>query len=104
MLPRKLRLSRRGFGSMGRTMRVTSPHFSVGYNTHAKQGGATVVVPKKAVPSAVGRNRMKRRIRPLLTPFAEKGGIIIVYVRPGIAGIPFSELRKELNTLLATIS
>lgn len=88
---------------MRRAARVTSPHFSVSYSTQVKYGGTAVVVPKKAVPSAVKRTHMKRRLRALLIPYTNQTGALVVYLRPGIANTPFTHLREELLLLLKSL-
>ena len=103
MLPRKLRLSRSGFEAARGLRRASSAHFSVSYTDHAALAGCAVVVSKKVAKSAVQRHLMKRRIRPLLLPFAGGTRAIIVHALPGSAELPPSALRDELTTLLRSI-
>jgi len=46
---------------------------------------------------------MKRRIRPLLTPFLRPNRALAVFLRKDADTIPFSVLRKELQSLLASL-
>lgn len=88
---------------MRRATRISSTHFSVSYSAQVKHGGTAVVVPKKAVPSAVKRTRMKRRLRALLLPYKNQTTALVVYLRPGVANTPFTHLREELLLLLKSL-
>lgn len=55
------------------------------------------------VGNAVQRNRAKRRMRACITPMAEhlKGGFNIVFIaKREVLDAPFSELQKQMETLL----
>lgn len=103
MLPKSLRLSRRGFEAQKGLLRVTTPHFSISYGRNPYFGGSAVIVPKKVIKSAVGRHTLKRQIRAILTPFSTKEQTIIVFARSGSGARSFTELEHELSTALTAI-
>lgn len=103
MLPRKLRLSRRGFEEMRGSRRASSLHFSLSYTDCASKGGTAIVIPKKVVRSSVDRHRLKRRLLPLLAPYAAPSRALVLSVRSGAAEIPYPALQDELISLLRSI-
>jgi ribonuclease P protein component len=104
MLPRKLRLSREAFGDARSLKRAASPHFSVSYGpAKGADGGAAVVVSKKAAKLAVARHLLKRRILAVARPYVTADRTLIIHVRPGASALPFPELRSELISLLGSI-
>lgn len=101
MLPRRLRLSRKGFATHGLS-RAVSPHFSVSYGA-VEEGGAAVVVPKKVERSAVKRHLLKRRILHTLHPYVHSNLTLVVYARTGAGELSRAALQDELNSLLRSI-
>jgi ribonuclease P protein component len=64
---------------------------------------ATVVAGKK-VGNAVARNRVKRRLRTAVRMADLPAGCDVVVVgRPAAATAPFADLRRELETAMATV-
>jgi ribonuclease P protein component len=64
---------------------------------------ATVVAGKK-VGNAVARNRVKRRLRTAVRMADLPAGCDVVVVgRPAAATAPFADLRRELETAIATV-
>jgi ribonuclease P protein component len=104
MIPRSLRLTRKGFEQARGLRRTASPHFAVSYGpADQSNGGSAIVVPKKVVKSAVGRHLLKRRIRAVLKPRSSKDAILVVFARSGAADLSFQELERELSSLLEGI-
>lgn len=103
MLPRKLRLSRRGFSEARGLRRAASQHLSISYGLAREHGGAAAVVPKKIASSSVRRHVLKRRILAGLAPYASNERVLIVHARQGAAEIPSRELAHELISLLGSI-
>lgn len=88
----------------GKTIRT--PLLSLVYapNTHHHQR-FSVVVSKKVLKSAVGRNRIRRRVyealRLELPEFTTHQDCIFVVFNKSIMTIPFRELRRLIHDLLA---
>lgn len=56
-----------------------------------------IAVSKAAVPSAVKRNLLKRRIRAIIRPFVERGGNnFFVVVKKGADMVSFEDLKREI--------
>ena len=108
MLSRKYRFHSRGgvraTYRQGKTIRT--PIISLVYapNTHHHQRFA-VVISKKVLKSAVGRNRVRCRVyealRLELPEFTYHLDCIFVIYNKSIATMPFRELRDTIHDLLA---
>src|SRR4051812_44773596 len=59
------------------------------------------IVPKKTVPHVVDRNKIKRRIKSLLTQDVNrlKNSDIIFYPQKQLLKVPFSDLKLQLEEL-----
>lgn len=101
MLPRRVRLARTGFAHTGTEKKLASQHFSV--SLRKGQAGCGVVISKKVEKTAVGRNRLKRRISATLLPWCTEAHAIVVYARAGSQTLPFQELHTELSLLLSKL-
>jgi ribonuclease P protein component len=107
MLPKKNRVRTAHFSPIAGVDRSArnfhSPHFSF-KSQKADSGSArfAVIVSKKMEKTAVGRNKIKRRMRAALSPFAKhaKPSVNFVYAKKGAAAISFKEIQKEINLLL----
>ncbi len=65
---------------------------------------AAIVVSAKVAKLAVGRNRIKRRLRAILTPILPQlrpGLIIVVFAKKEARAATFAELKDDLNDLLS---
>jgi ribonuclease P protein component len=62
-----------------------------------------VVVPKKAVPKAVDRHLVKRRVLAVMRVWKVPGMAVVAHARPGIASLPAAALRDELAALYARL-
>lgn len=88
----------------GKTIR--QPRMSLVFcpNAHHKQRFA-VVVSKKVLKSAVGRNRIRRRvyecIRQELPHFNKSMDCIFIIYSKEILNLPFNELRHLIHSLLS---
>ena len=103
MLPRSLRLTRRGFEENRGLRRAHSPHFFISYGPAASDGGSAVIVPKKAVKGAVARHLLKRRVRAIMKPYSAPERVIIVQAKSGAAELSFSQVQEELSPLLESV-
>ncbi len=107
MLSQKYRFHSRGgvryTYQKGKTIRTSL--FSVIYakNTRGKQRYA-VVVSKKVLKSAVGRNQIRRRVyealRLEISAFPEPVDRIFVVYNKAVVTIPFTDLRRAVRNLL----
>jgi ribonuclease P protein component len=73
-------------------------------NTHRSKPRISVVVSKKVIKSAIGRNRIRRRIyeyiRTHLYKFNDVYDIVVITTSPELKNIPYSELSGQMDTLL----
>lgn len=107
MLQKKYRFHSRGgiryTYQKGKTLRTPSLSLVFAPNTHHHQRFA-VVVSKKVMKSAVGRNRIRRRIfeviRLELPKFKNHQDSIFVVFHPDIIKMPFTELQRLIHQLL----
>lgn len=108
MLAKKYRFHSRGgvkyTYAHGKTIR--SPKISLVYNDNSRGFQRfAVVVSKKVEKSAVGRNRIRRRVyealRLELPNFPAKRDNIFVIYHKDIGTMPFSDLRALVNSLLS---
>ena len=58
-----------------------------------------VVASKKIIPSAVSRNRLKRRVRAIFNE-VQPSIQAVFFVKKGAAVISFNEMRREITFLL----
>lgn len=84
---------------------VRTPLFSLIYTKNLRNHRRfAVVVSKKVLKSAVGRNAIRRRvyeaIRLEMVDFTEPVDYIFVVHNKSILDMPFLELRREVRTLL----
>ncbi len=107
MLNKKYRFHSRGGVNYtyqhGKTIRT--PNISLVYNKNDKGFERfAVVVSKKVLKSAVGRNRIRRRvyeaIRLELPNFLVPQDSVFVIYNKTIKEMPFEELRRQIKTLL----
>ncbi len=107
MIARKYRFHSRGgvraTYQKGKTIRTPVLSLIYAPNTHHHQRFG-VVVSKKVLKSAVGRNRIRRRlyeaIRLELPEFAYQMDCIFVVYNKSLANLPFRELRALIHDLL----
>jgi len=104
MLPKKQRIPKalaRDIFMRGST--TPSPHFIL---RTAKSPGDTrfaVSISKKVAPTAVARNRSRRRIYSALrvfVPLAQKGFLAAITVKKGGEDLPYVDISKEIEALL----
>lgn len=99
MLPKKERLNRAAFNRFfAAGKRIHSPHLQIVWAQHPTFH-ASVVVPKKIEKSAVGRNRIRRRIYAILSRYKHEvgvKGVYIVLVKPGVATLSHAALTEEI--------
>ena len=108
MLARKYRFHSRGgvrsTYQTGKTIREAKLSLVFAENTRKKQRFA-VVVSKKVLKSAVGRNRIRRRVYEALrlehSHIEDPVDCIFVVYSKDVATMPFMELRNLIRKLLA---
>lgn len=103
MLPRSLRLTRKGFEGAVGLLRTRTPHFHISYKEAVEDGGSAVIVPKKVVKGAVSRHLLKRRVREALRPWSLPSRILVISARTGADALTFEEIRDELSAELEAI-
>ena len=73
-------------------------------NTHRSKSRISVVVSKKVIKSAIGRNRIRRRIyeymRIHLDQLNDVYDIVVITTSPELKDIPYVDLSTQLDTLL----
>ena len=73
-------------------------------NTHRSKPRFSVVVSKKVIKSAIGRNRIRRRIyeylRVNINSFNDVYDIVVICTSPDLKDIPYTELKGQLDALL----
>lgn len=91
----------------GKTIRTPKISLVFANNTRNHQRFA-VVISKKVIKSAVGRNRIRRRvyeaIRLNLPEFKDKKDCIFVLYSKTLENMDFLELKNEIKSLLSQIS
>ena len=108
MLSKKYRFHSRGgvryVYQKGKTIRTPSLSLVFAPNTRGYQRFA-VVVSKKVLKSAVGRNRIRRRvyeaIRHELPEFRQPMDCVFVVFNKTVANTPFLDLRRTIHDLIA---
>jgi ribonuclease P protein component len=103
MLPRSLRLTRKGFENALGVSRIRTPHFTISYKNNTQLGGSAVIVPKKAVKKAASRHQLKRKVREALRPWSSPSRILIVSARTGADSLSSEEIKRELSAELEAI-
>ena len=107
MLAKKYRFHSRGgvrfTYQKGKTIRTPKMSLVFNENSRGHQRFA-VVISKKVIKSAVGRNRVRRRVyealRLMLPEYTEKKDCIFVIYSKEIRDIDFSSLQKIIRDLL----
>ena len=73
-------------------------------NVHRSKPRFSVVVSKKVIKSAIGRNRIRRRVyehlRVHLGRLNDTYDIVIIVTSPELKDIPYSELAGQIDGLL----
>ena len=73
-------------------------------NTHRSKPRFSVVVSKKVIKSAIGRNRIRRRIyeylRIHLHQLDKVYDIVVICTSPDLKDIPYPDLKGQLDTLI----
>jgi ribonuclease P protein component len=73
-------------------------------NTHRSKSRISVVVSKKVIKSAIGRNRIRRRIYEYIRTHIEKLNdvydIVVITTSSELKDMPYSDLSEQLDTLL----
>jgi ribonuclease P protein component len=88
-------------GSSVRSSLLTIKYVS---NSRRRATRCSVVVSKKVLKSAVGRNRIRRRIyetmRPILPQTAKPYDIVVIVWSADVRTLPYPELATQLSELL----
>ena len=84
---------------------VRSQLFTIKYvpNTHRKHPRFSVVVSKKVIKSAVGRNRIRRRIyeyvRTHLDQLVNVHDVVIICTSAELRTLPYAQIQEQLDQL-----
>ncbi|MEI6228488.1 MAG: ribonuclease P protein component [Candidatus Saccharibacteria bacterium] len=88
----------------GQAFRTRLVIMKVNKNPHRKNSRIAVVVSKKVLKSAVGRNRIRRRvyeyIRTQLPEFTDVFDIVFVITSPEMRDIEYDEIISQLSQIL----
>ena len=72
-------------------------------NKHRKDSRIAVVVSKKVLKSAVGRNRIRRRvyeyIRTQIPKFVNVFDIVIIVSSSGLLALPYDEIKSQISQI-----
>lgn len=98
MLPRGKRLTRDDFKGLKMGNRLHGEHFTLVY-IPSQTSKIGVVISKKAVPKAVSRNLLKRKLSHVLRTAVYPNHSIVVYVKKGADKKTFAEIQKEITAL-----
>ena len=84
---------------------IRTPHISLVFNENARgRQRFAVVISKKVIKSAVGRNRVRRRvyeaIRMILPDFKDKKDCIFIIYNKEIKELDFLKLQQMISDLL----
>jgi ribonuclease P protein component len=89
---------------------VRSQLFTIKYvpNTHRKHPRFSVVVSKKVIKSAVGRNRIRRRLYEYLRTNIERltgtYDIVIICTSAELRTLPYAQIAEQLDQLFSKAS
>ena len=88
----------------GKAIRSQSLTIKWVINTHRSKPRFSVVVSKKVIKSAIGRNRIRRRIYEYLrlnhSLLNEIYDIVVICTTPDLKDIPYADLKEQLDTLI----
>jgi ribonuclease P protein component len=87
--------------------RRSSPQFAIFYRANSLSRSQFGISVKKALGSAVVRNRIRRRIREILRRNRSEyptGWDIVIHPRRSVADSPFAPLELELRNLLQGVA
>ncbi|HKV26104.1 MAG TPA: ribonuclease P protein component [Candidatus Acidoferrum sp.] len=106
--PREARLVRRGdFDAVYRTRsRRSSSHFTVFFRSNQLPVSRFGFSIKKALGGAVGRNRIRRRIREIVRCHSHEipaGWDFVIHPKAGVRDANFSDLEAELLGLMKRV-
>jgi len=78
-----------------------SNHLSIKtLNDKTKEYESHIIISKKVSPSAVSRNKIKRRVKALFKEISPKSKKVIFYGKKGISNLSFKELQEEVKYLI----
>lgn len=108
MIPAKYRFqghnSLRYVYANGKAARSTPLTIKAIANDRRKHSRIAVVVSKKVLKSAVGRNRIRRRVyeymRPIVPTLDRVYDIVVIVTSPEIRTLPHDELSEQMESLL----
>jgi len=87
----------------GQSFRSKSINMKVIQNKHRKNSRIAVVVSKKVLKSAVGRNRIRRRvyeyIRRQIPSFANVFDIVIIVSSSDLLNLPYEEIISQISQI-----
>lgn len=107
MMRKKERLSRAEFNrffSMGK--RQNSPFFQLIYLPYSTRH-ASVVVSKKVEKTAVGRNKLRRRVYDIIRVYTHREnvtGVFILIAKPAAKTLTFPALKADIIHLIGRVT
>jgi ribonuclease P protein component len=106
MLPKSHRLPLRSLPDFfTQAQKLHNRFFTLFYRTTPSLTRATVVIPKKAISAASGRNLVKRQLRETLRPLVvdQTGLELVVVVKAAATQVNPTELAAELTKSYQTL-
>lgn len=70
---------------------------------NGRESSGVVFVTRRALGTAVVRNRLKRRLRSICRELQPLRGSVVILPQPGAVEIPFGVLREELTDLVSKL-
>lgn len=92
--------------SNGKTARARIGNIKYITNPHRKHSRVAVVVSKKVIKSAIGRNRIRRRVyeyaRTVVIPQLPRAfDIVVIVASADLATMPYDEFKKQFDQLVS---
>lgn len=108
MLPKKYRFSARlGEDFFSSSKRIYSPLFVLYWQErNDNHVSASIIIPKKRIPKATDRSKLKRQITAAVLPHLEKQKNIslVVYLKQKVDDKSFFEIKSQVSGLFRRLS
>jgi ribonuclease P protein component len=104
-MPKESRLTREEMDAFfaSRPRRVSGQYFDLAYTPRSKGVKSACVVSKKTTPLAVGRNKIRRRVRSILAArlSALQPCALVFTARAGAARADFASTTRDIEALVS---
>ncbi|PIS13411.1 MAG: ribonuclease P protein component [Candidatus Tagabacteria bacterium CG09_land_8_20_14_0_10_41_14] len=104
MLPSQNRFRKTEFDSFKKSRKRTfsSANFNLSLAGSFNSIRFAIVVSSSVAKKAVERNKLKRRIRSVVSDNIEKiknGFVVVIYAKEGAGDLTFQDIKKQINSL-----